>query len=297
MENKQLQTVQKYGIERYAEGLDGKLKFCTQLIQSGLLPKHYQRPQTVLTAILMGQELGFTPMAALRVITVINGVPTLQAAGMKAKAIKHGGQFKTVEWTEEVCTIKVTREGWAEPETVTYTIEDAKLQGLTGKDNWKRMPKQMLYARAVTMAIRNVFADVVEGVYGTEEMLDSSNIPFKMDDDGVVVEVAAQNNPAAMQIEENANNEEEVSGKLLLYKIGPWVNGYDVFKAKAKEARARYNPETKLWESYQPVEGFDGYLTDGAEPKRREPAKKVKIVIEPETMPKAPPIEDDEIPF
>lgn len=293
METKQLQTVQRFGLEKYAEGLDGKLKFCTQLIQSGLLPKHYQRPQAVLAAILMGQEMGFSPMASLRVIAVINGVPTLQASGMKAKAIKAGGQFKTVEWTDEVCCIKATRPGWAESEVVTYTIDDAKLQGLTGKDNWKRMPKQMLYARAVTMAIRNLFADVVEGVYGTEEMLDSCNIDFKMDEEGSVIEIAT--NDYQNEVEESYDSPEpsKPQGKMLLYKIGPWVTGYDLFKAKARTVGARYNVDTKFWESYQPIEGYDGYLSDGSATKKERVPKKEKPVERPE----APPIEDDEIPF
>jgi hypothetical protein len=296
MENKQLQTVQRFGLEKYSENIEGKLKFCQQLIQSGLLPKHYGRAQAVLTAILMGQELGFSPMAALRVVVVINGVPTLSAAGMKAKAIKAGGQFKTVEWTDEVCTIKVTRQGWTEPEVVSYTMNDAKQQGLTGKDNWKRMPKQMLYARAVTMAIRNVFADVVEGVYGTEEMLDSCNIDFKMDDEGSVVEIA-QDVPIPPEIEETFAVEapmSEPTGKTYTYKMGPWVNGFDVFKAKLKMAGGRFNPDTKLWESSQAVEGFDSYLSDGSAPKKEKSFKKIKAV---EEIPTPPPIEDDEIPF
>lgn len=293
METKQLQTVQRFGLEKYAEGLEGKLKFCTQLIQSGLLPKHYQRPQAVLAAILMGQEMGFSPMASLRVIAVINGVPTLQASGMKAKAIKAGGQFKTVEWTDEVCCIKATRPGWAESEVVTYTIEDAKLQGLTGKDNWKRMPKQMLYARAVTMAIRNLFADVVEGVYGTEEMLDSCNIDFKMDEEGSVIEIATNDYQSGVEEAYDSPEPSKPQGKMLLYKIGPWVTGYDLFKAKARIVGARYNVDTKFWESYQPIEGYDGYLSDGSAPKREKAPKKEKPVERPE----APPIEDDEIPF
>jgi len=296
MENKQIQTVQRFGLEKYSENVEGKLKFCQQLIQSGLLPKHYNRAQAVLTAILMGQELGFSPMAALRVVVVINGVPTLSAAGMKAKAIKAGGQFKTVEWTDEVCTIKVTRQGWSESEVVTYSIDDAKLQGLTNKDNWKRMPKQMLYARAVTMGIRNVFADVVEGVYGTEEMLDSCNIDFKMDEEGSVVEIA-QNISTPPAIEESFVEEAPVSeptGKTLTYKIGPWVNGFDVFKAKLKMVGGKFNPETKLWESSQPVEGFDAYLADGAAPKKEKAVKKAKVVEQAELPPA---IEDDEIPF
>lgn len=154
--------------------IDGDLKMATILLKGGLLPAHYKTAEAVVTAIWYGRELQMSPIRALQSINVIQGKPTLDAQALKAIAIQHGGKFQTVEWTAEKCTIECSRGDWVEK--FTFTMGDAQLQGLAGKDNWKRMPKAMLYARCVTVLIRNMFADVIGGLYGREEMEDAVNI-------------------------------------------------------------------------------------------------------------------------
>jgi hypothetical protein len=155
-------------IESYANNLQQKLSMAVVLLKSGMLPTHYRSPESVLTAILYGRELGFSPIRALNSITVINGKPTLEAQALKGLAIAHGGKIKTLEWTERICTLECTRGDWTD--SASYTWEDAQRAGLTNKDNWKRMPKAMLYARAVSILVRNMFADVLGGLYSREEM-------------------------------------------------------------------------------------------------------------------------------
>lgn len=157
-------------IESYAANLSQKLSMAVVLLKSGMLPSHYRSPESVLTAILYGRELGFSPIRALNSITVINGKPTLEAQALKSLAIAHGGRIKTLEWTDKVCTLECARGDWTD--SASYTWEDATRAGLTGKDNWKRMPKAMLYARAVSILVRNMFADVLGGLYSREEIDD-----------------------------------------------------------------------------------------------------------------------------
>lgn len=157
--------------------IDGDLKMATILLKGGLLPAHYKTAEAVVTAIWYGRELQMSPIRAIQSLNVIQGKPTLDAQALKAIAIAHGGQFRTLEWTAEKCTIEGKRGDWVE--TNTFSMADAQLQGLAGKDNWKRMPKAMLYARCVSVLIRNMFADVIGGLYGREEMEDAINItPF-----------------------------------------------------------------------------------------------------------------------
>ena len=159
-------------VESYAINLEQKLGFAKMLLVSGMLPVHYKTPEAVLTAILYGKELGFSPIRSVNAITVIQGRPTLEAQAMKALAIQKGGRVETIEWTNERCTLTCTRGDWKEE--FTYTIADANLAGLSGKDNWRRMPKPMLYARCVSTLVRNMFADVLCGLYSTEEMRDEA---------------------------------------------------------------------------------------------------------------------------
>lgn len=159
-------------IESYANNLSQKLSMATVLLKSGMLPTHYRSPESVLTAILYGRELGFSPIRALNSITVINGKPALEAQALKSLAIAHGGKIKTLEWSDTVCTLECTRGDWTD--SATYTWVDATRAGLVNKDNWKRMPKAMLYARAVSILVRNMFADILGGLYSREEMDDST---------------------------------------------------------------------------------------------------------------------------
>lgn len=159
-------------IESYANNLSQKLSMAQVLLKSGMLPTHYRSPESVLTAILYGRELGFSPIRALNSITVINGKPALEAQALKSLAIAHGGRIKTVEWSDTVCTLECTRGDWTD--SATYTWQDATRAGLVSKDNWKRMPKAMLYARAVSILVRNMFADILGGLYSREEMADET---------------------------------------------------------------------------------------------------------------------------
>lgn len=158
-------------LETYASNLKEKLEVCNLLLQSGFCPASFKTPGAVLGCILYGQELKFSPMQALNSIDMIQGKPTVNAQGLKAMIIQHGGLIRQVEWTDKSCTLEGVRG--QEKEIVTYNLDDARLAGLAGKDNWKRMPKAMLYARCVSIIARNQWADVIKGLYSAEEMRDS----------------------------------------------------------------------------------------------------------------------------
>jgi len=165
-------------IETYAANLTDKLQVATLLLRSGMLPTHYKTPESVLAAILYGRELGFSPIRALNSITVIQGRPTLEAQALKALAIAHGGRIQTVDWTDRACTLECTRGSWVD--RATYTLDDAARAGLVNKDNWRRMPRAMLYARCVSILVRNMFADVLGGLYSREEVEDEAPIAVEV---------------------------------------------------------------------------------------------------------------------
>lgn len=125
----------------------------------------------ILATILAGSELGLQPMQALRSIHLIEGRPTLAANAIAALVRKSGvcEYLRTVNSTNDVCTIETKRKGDPEPESRSYTIKDAQLAGLLDRPNWKRHPKSMLYARCVSQLCRAVFPDVILGVYETDE--------------------------------------------------------------------------------------------------------------------------------
>lgn len=182
--------------------------FLQTLIDSKKLPAHIKTVEEAFTISQMGKELGFATMQAFHYIIPIQGKLSLSAKATGALLRKGGVAFVTVEdgvytyqgKTEPKTpdqkpdgrrtTIKFLRNGLEE--LTTFTWKDAELQGLTTKDNWKRMPKEMLWARCLAKGANRIGADLLLGLYTIEEMTDSLNINeanIKRAEDGTVQEI------------------------------------------------------------------------------------------------------------
>jgi hypothetical protein len=161
----------------YVEHLDKQLQFADVLLRSKLVPSHFQTKEAVYVALLWGQELGFSPVQATQSLEVIQGKVTTPAQTIKALVEREGGRVETVKWTRDECTLRMTRGDHSEEHT--FTIQDAEEAQLLGKDNWKKNRKAMLYARCVSILGRNMYADVLKGLYSSEEMRDSVEVEFE----------------------------------------------------------------------------------------------------------------------
>lgn len=165
------------------------------LIKSGMLPKDIKTPESAIAIMLKGRELGVGPMEAFSSINVIEGKPTISPQLMIALAERTGQleDFKIVD-DGEVCTVTVTRRGRT-PFSASFSMKDAEAQNLTGKYNWKSMPKVMRQWRAVSAAFRPVFADVLAGLYIPEEM------GADVTEDGDIVQEVVQEKEAHTELE------------------------------------------------------------------------------------------------
>lgn len=142
------------------------------LSKSSLLPADLRGKEAdVFVTIMAGRELGLAPMAALRSIHVIKGKPVMSADGMVAVALSSGLAefFRCVESNEKVATYETRRKGTPEPQLLSFTIEEAKMAGLSNGDNWKKYPAAMLRARAKAALCRDVYPDALAGVYDEDE--------------------------------------------------------------------------------------------------------------------------------
>lgn len=183
-------------------------QFLGTLIESKKLPSHIKTVEDAFTIAQMGKELGFATMQAFHYIIPIQGKLSLSAKALGALLRKGGVKFVTLEdgvytyknQTEPSSsdekpdgrrtTIKFVRDGMEE--LCTFTWRDAELQGLTTKDNWKRMPKEMLWARCLAKGANRIGADLLLGLYTTEELTDSLNVPetaVKRSEDGTIQEI------------------------------------------------------------------------------------------------------------
>jgi|GEM_PF-2857898 len=139
--------------------------------RAGLLPSRMTYEQTMV-CLAQGHLLGINPYEAVRGIVVVDGKPTIMAGLLQAVTRRALPQYEVVlvAYERDKCTVKGRRHPNEEWTQVTYDMEDAKLAGLTGKQNWKKHPKQMLYARATTILNRMLAADVIHGLYTPDEM-------------------------------------------------------------------------------------------------------------------------------
>lgn len=144
----------------------------TALSQTSFVPKAFQgKPQECAAALLCGDELGLSPLAALRSIYVIGGTPALYARTMVALVQSHGHEVIPTKETPTEVTVKGRRAGSSEWVTSSWTTERARRAGYVSNKKYETDPIAMLYARAASDVCRRIAADVLLGVpYSVEEL-------------------------------------------------------------------------------------------------------------------------------
>lgn len=117
----------------------------------------------VMMIMLAAREFGIGPAQALNGgLNIIEGKVELSARVMNALIRRARHTLKIIEDSSEKCTIYGRRADTGEEHKVTYTIEDAQRAGLIKeKGGWKKVPDDMLFARAMSKLARRLFSDVV----------------------------------------------------------------------------------------------------------------------------------------
>ena len=125
--------------------------------------------------VLAGQELGFGPVASMTGIHIIKGRVTL-SANLLGAAIKRSGRYDyhVGHLDDTECAIGFFAGVGDEKRQIgisTFTIDDAKRAGLVNGDNWKKYPRNMLFARALSNGAKWYCPDVFGGpVYTPDEL-------------------------------------------------------------------------------------------------------------------------------
>ena len=157
-----------------------------KLAGSDLVPKDFKNnPANCFIAIQWGKDLGLAPLQATQNIAVINGRPALWGDAVPALVIA-SKQCEYINMTFEnqtaICKVKRVNQ----PEHIsTFSMQQAKVAGLLEKQGpWKQYPDRMLKNRARAFALRDVFPDILKGLYTAEELIDS--LPIDMGNADVV---------------------------------------------------------------------------------------------------------------
>jgi hypothetical protein len=123
-----------------------------------------------------------TPFQAMSNINIIQGKAAMGANLMAAKVKGSGKYDYRADMTSDSCTVairqinpyKSARGEWEDIGSFTFSMADAKRIGLANKDNWVKYPQNMLFARAISNAVRMYAPDVFNGnlVYDPDELSD-----------------------------------------------------------------------------------------------------------------------------
>lgn len=145
--------------------------------RSGLFAdiKGQSEPQAIAQAfvkVALGASMGFSPAEAMTGIDIIQGRVAVGANLRAARMQRAGYTWKVVQLDPKGCILEI-RKGNEVLGVSSFMEEDAQKSGLLGKDNYKKNPRNMYFARAITNAQR-WYAPGVLGldIPSTEEAVD-----------------------------------------------------------------------------------------------------------------------------
>lgn len=183
--------------------LDSVHRMAKLLLASGMAPYHLKKAEEITIIMMHGLEVGMKPMMAVRRIAVIKGTPTIWGDAVPGLCLSTG---ELEDWKEYVdgegdsrtwhCEVK--RKGIASYKSATFSVAQAKKADLwderplvkkqvwenrqrVWKDNqpndspWFKHPERMMTMRA-RVAFRDIFADVFNGLYIAEELIDKDTV-------------------------------------------------------------------------------------------------------------------------
>lgn len=162
-------------------------KTLAALIDTPTIPERYESVGDLIATILVGREAGVAEMTAINNLYLVNGTVSMSSKLMAGLifAAGHHMVMKTSAKGAEVVAYRRDQftQKLIEVATFTFTEADAKRAGLDEKDTYQNYPSQMYLNRAVSMAARMAYQDVIAGIgYVPEEVgvVDvDSNIPAK----------------------------------------------------------------------------------------------------------------------
>lgn len=128
--------------------------------------------------VLAGSELGIGPVASMTGIYIVKGRVTM-SANLMAAQIKRSGRYnyRVATMQNDLVSI-VYYEGRDEIGTSSFSKADAEAAGLwNSSDPWRKTPRNMLFARAMSNGARWFCPDIFSGPVYTPDELEVSIEP------------------------------------------------------------------------------------------------------------------------
>jgi hypothetical protein len=142
-------------------------RLAVSIARSGLFG--IKTPDQAMALMMIAHAEGRHPALAARDYDIIQGRPSKKAEAMLRDFLEAGGK---VEWHKLDDT--VADATFVHPQggkvRIAWDMARAAKAGLTGKDMYKKFPRQMLRSRAISEGVRTVWPGATSGMYVPEEV-------------------------------------------------------------------------------------------------------------------------------
>lgn len=134
--------------------------------------------------VMAGAEMGLGAFASMTGIHLVQGKPVL-GSNLIATLVKNDPRYNyRVKQADNKACILTWYEGGQAIGESSFTWDEATAAGLTGKDNWKKYPSDMLFARALTRGARRY----APGIFGGAPVYTPEEMGADTDEDGHVIQ-------------------------------------------------------------------------------------------------------------
>lgn len=128
-------------------------------------------PEQCLALLLLASAENIHPALAMRDFDVIQGRPAKKAEAMLRSFIGAGGRVEWHSMTDDLADATFSHEQGGTAR-ITWDMARATKAGLSGKDNYKKFPRQMLANRVISEGCRRIYPASTSGLYEPGEVRD-----------------------------------------------------------------------------------------------------------------------------
>lgn len=165
------------------QDIESVFRLANVIVAAKMNPKSLDSVEKCTVAIMHGLEVGFTPMAALQSIAVVNGMPSIWGDGLIA-LVRASGLLEDIQETVDddqdgptIAVCRVKRKDSPSWVVQSFTRPQAMKAGLWRKQGpWVQYPHRMMQMRARAFALRDAFPDVLRGLHSAEEVSDMVDV-------------------------------------------------------------------------------------------------------------------------
>ncbi|MGH6829557.1 MAG: hypothetical protein ACREDG_00150 [Methylocella sp.] len=128
--------------------------------------------------MLLANAEGLHPATAALDYDIIAGRPTKKARAMLRDFLRNDGKVKWHRRDDQFASATFSHPAGGSVEII-WDLARAATAGLAGKEMWKKYPRQMLHARAVSEGVQATFPGATGGMYTPEEQADIPERPMR----------------------------------------------------------------------------------------------------------------------